>query len=186
MSSIIFVTGGSRSGKSRFAEGLLDEKDDVLYIASGIAFDNEMKRRIEQHRERRNQAWDTLEAYRDFVSLIPGSLAGKSHILFDCVTVMISNLMVVDRSIDWDAADNRIIEGLHAEIQNEVEGFLDAVREFEGKVIVVSNEVGMGLVPDTPLGRHFRDIAGSINQLIALRADEVWFLVSGVPMKIKG
>lgn len=185
MGKVTFITGGARSGKSRFAESLLAGRDDVLYVATAIGFDDEMRDRIARHRQRRNPAWETIECYRDFGRVLPGRLAGRGHILLDCVTIMVSNLMVVDTDIDWDHADLDMVEMTAGTVRDEICGLMALAGDFDGETIIVSNEVGMGLVPPAPLGRHYRDIAGKINMIIASKSDAVYFMVSGIPMKIK-
>ncbi|MBN2158437.1 MAG: bifunctional adenosylcobinamide kinase/adenosylcobinamide-phosphate guanylyltransferase [Spirochaetes bacterium] len=186
MGKIIFITGGARSGKSRFAETLLSGKKDVLYVATALGFDDEMRDRIARHRSHRDPAWVTVECYRDLAATLKGKLEGRCHILFDCVTLMINNRMVVDSRIEWDRASMEDVDKLEKEIRMEVSDLVTLAREFKGETIIVSNELGMGLVPATPLGRHYRDIAGKINQEIAGAADLVYFMISGIPMKVKG
>lgn len=186
MGKITFITGGARSGKSRHAEELLKNVDNALYIATAIPFDDEMKERIDKHRKRRNSKWSTIEAYKDIDSVYKNHTSGISHILFDCITVMISNLMMMEQETDWDNADMDLINRLDNKVGNEIEKFIQEAISFPGETIIVSNELGMGIVPPTPLGRYFRDIAGKANQQIAGHADEVYFMVSGIPVKIKG
>lgn len=186
MGKITLITGGARSGKSRFAEELLKGEDNVLYIATGIAFDYEMKDRIVKHRADRNAAWETVEAHRNLDSVLINIIKDKKYILIDCLTLMVSNLMVLDNEIDWDKADIETANGLEKEIQAELGNLLKFAKEFPGETIIVTNEIGMGVVPPVPLGRYYRDIAGRMNQIVAEAADEVYFLVSGIPVKIKG
>jgi len=186
MGKLIFVTGGARSGKSRFAEELLDGIDDVLYIATAVAFDDEMRERIKLHRERRNPLWKTVEGYRETGFVINEHSSGSLALLLDCITVLVTNLMLSDQSIDWDQISTSEIDDIEENINFEIDKLLEAVRSFKGTAVVVSNEVGMGIVPAAPLSRHFRDIAGRVNQRIAASADDVYFTVSGIPLKIKG
>ncbi len=185
MGKIIFITGGARSGKSSFAESLLAGKDNVLYVATGIGFDDEMKDRIARHRSRRNPAWKTVECYRDLVRTLGKELPAIDHILLDCVTIMVSNFMVLDAGVDWDSAAMEDVDAIEDVIRKEMAAFLNMAKAFRGDTLIVSNEVGLGLVPPAPLGRYYRDIAGKMNQVIAGIADEAYFMVSGIPMKIK-
>lgn len=185
MGTLIFITGGARSGKSRFAESLLSGRNDVLYVATGIGFDEEMRDRISRHRSQRNPSWETVECYRDFPAMLGGRLAGRGAILLDCITIMINNIMVVDSGVDWDSAGMDEADRAEEVIREEISGFMRVAAGFNGVTIVVSNELGMGIVPAAPLGRYYRDIAGKINQLIAADADEVYFMVSGLPQRIK-
>jgi adenosylcobinamide kinase/adenosylcobinamide-phosphate guanylyltransferase len=185
MGKIIFITGGARSGKSRFAESLLAGKDDVVYVATAIGFDDEMRERIARHRKRRNPRWETIECYRDFGILRGERLKGRRHILLDCITLMVSNVMLQDSEIDWDRAGPVDADRVEKMALGEASRFLVVAREFEGETVIVSNELGMGLVPPNPLGRYCRDITGTVNMLIASEADEVYFMASGIPLKIK-
>ena len=186
MGKIIFITGGARSGKSMFAESLLSGKNDVLYVATAIESDEEMKERIARHKSRRNPSWETIEVYRDFSRVMKDTLTDKGYILLDCVTIMVSSLMVMDSGIDWDSARLDDVDAVEEKIANEVSGFIAIAREFRGETIIVSNELGMGLVPPNALGRHFRDLAGRVNRMIAAEAEDVYIMVSGIPVKIKG
>jgi adenosylcobinamide kinase / adenosylcobinamide-phosphate guanylyltransferase len=186
MGKMIFVTGGGRSGKSAFAEDLLKDVNDVLYIATATPFDDEMKERIRIHRLRRNPSWTTIEAYRGLGESIREYAGAKGSILLDCVTVMISSLMFADSASDWENADIHKMYYLEKRVVSEINEFISSARDFSGKTVIVSNEIGMGIVPATPLSRGFRDIAGKVNQNIAAASDEVYLVVSGIPVKIKG
>jgi adenosylcobinamide kinase / adenosylcobinamide-phosphate guanylyltransferase len=185
MGKIIFVTGGARSGKSTFAEKLALESEKVIYIATSIPFDNEMKRRVEIHRERRNKNWKTIETFNNFDKTLSPELTGVNTILLDCITVMITNIMFEEYT-DWDNIKANEAEKIQKKVLDEIDNLIKIIKNFIGTSIIVSNEVGLGLVPPTPLGRYFRDIAGFANQKIASKADEVYFVVSGIPIKIKG
>lgn len=185
MGNIIFITGGARSGKSRFAESLLAGKDNVLYVATGIGFDDEMKDRIARHKSQRNPAWKTAECYRDLARSLRQDLPEGGYLLLDCVTIMVSNFMVLDAGVDWDKAGIDAADRIEKVIWKEISDFLAMARDYNGTTLIVSNELGMGIVPPTPLGRYYRDIAGKMNQVIAGAADEVFLMVSGIPAKIK-
>lgn len=185
MSHITLITGGARSGKSSFAEKILDNEDSVLYIATAIPFDDEMKDRIKKHKVRRNSCWELCEIYKNFDQQLPQKIINKKYILFDCLTIMISNLMTIDHDCDWDSASAKKISEIEKNVADEVNKLLKIIENYQGKVIIVTNEIGMGVVPPTPLGRHFRDIAGRINQKIARIANEVILMVSGINVKIK-
>lgn len=186
MGKITYVTGGARSGKSTFAEKYVVEKNlPKVYVATAIPFDNEMKIRVEKHREQRGSKWLTIEGYRGLGEKLKESIAGEKIILMDCLTNMVSNLMIMDREYDWDNITKRELHTLEEGIRGEVEEVLEYVVESDIELVVVSNELGMGLVPPYALGRHFRDIAGRMNQMIAERANEAYLIVSGLPMKLK-
>lgn len=184
MSKIIYITGGARSGKSTFAEILAENQGDkVLYIATAIPFDDGMKDRIKKHKIRRPESWGTLEAYKNFGM----HLSNNSYdtLLFDCITVMVTNLMLEDSNINWDTIDHETIDVIEASINSEISILLDTVREKDLNIIIVSNELGMGIVPENRLARIFRDIAGRVNQKIAEESDEAYFVVSGQKIRLK-
>jgi adenosylcobinamide kinase/adenosylcobinamide-phosphate guanylyltransferase len=176
----ILVLGGSRSGKSEFAEKIAaDTNKRVAYIATAAICDEEMAERVRLHQERRPGNWVTVEEKID----VPGVLAkyGQGDVLLlDCVTVWITNLLLEQQHSDLKSAsmknEQHILEQV-ARISEAVENGAD--------LIVVSSEVGLGLIPEYPLGRVFRDLAGKANQLLALKADSVFLLVAGIPMEIK-
>ncbi len=179
------MTGGARSGKSRFAEKKAsDFGDRVLYIATAVAFDEEMKERIRRHRQQRPSDWETLEAYRDFETSLPGLLAGRDAVLLDCVTVMVSNILL-QKAMDWEGISVEEINAVEKEVDSQVRSLLSIIKNAEIPFVLVTNELGMGVVPPYALGRAFRDIAGRVNQILAGEAEEVYLCVSGIPVKIK-
>lgn len=169
---IYFITGGARSGKSSFAEDLAkDITGKRAYIATAQALDPEMADKIEKHRKDRGNAWDTYEEPLAVDELLR-KLSGRYQVvLLDCLTLWLSNVMA---HADGDGAVTARSLQLVA-----------AIEAFPGSCIVVSNEVGLGIVPDNPLARKFRDFAGMLNQKMARSADEVYFTASGIPVKIK-
>lgn len=180
MSKLVVLTGGARSGKSSYAESLIKEEgENILYVATAIAFDSGMQDRIKKHRLQRPEKWQTLECYRNFSQLEKRNYDG---VLLDCMTIMVSNLML-DEDVDYDSCSHDVIDKIETKIQKQVEDMLEYFRE--QNLYIVTNEIGMGVVPPYRMGNIFRDIAGRINQKIAKRADEVYLLVSGLPVKIK-
>ena len=172
VAKLSLVLGGARSGKSRYAEGLIAAlpppwKPPWNYVATAEPGDAEMAERIAAHRARRGTAWQTIEAPRDLV----GSLQSRhgTPVLIDCLTLWLSNLVL-------GAAD----------IDTEITCFEHALAAVEAPVVMVANEVGYGLVPDYPLGRRFRDLQGMLNQRLAARADRVVLVVAGLPLALKG
>jgi len=163
---LTLILGGARSGKSRRAEALLTALPPPwTYIATAEAFDAEMEARIAEHRARRDGAWETLDAPRD----LPEALhRARPPVLVDCLTLWLSNLMLAE------AALGTATEALEA-----------ALRARTGPVVLVSNEVGQGIVPATPLGRRFRDAQGVLNQRMAALADQVELVVAGIPLRVK-
>ena len=182
MSKITLVTGGARSGKSSFAEKLLEASDDVLYIATAVRTDDEMAQRIAHHIRTRNQKWTTHEGFRDLDAAV--SEHKKPYILLDCVTNMISNLIYYNPQ-DPEQLSRAETQALYETIRTEFEKLLDRVIIEDRNLILVSNEVGMGLTSEYKLGRLFVDYAGFINQYLAARADQVYFMVSGLPLTVK-
>ena len=172
LSKVYFITGGARSGKSAFAEKLAaDLGGKRAYLATAQALDAEMVARIEHHRKRRGSAWDTFEEPLAVVELV-NKLSGRYDVvLLDCLTLWISNVMA---RTDGDDA-----------VIRQADLLVEAVMNMKGSCIIVSNEVGLGIVPDNALARRFRDLAGFVNQKVAQAADAAYLLTSGLPMKIK-
>ncbi len=162
------VLGGARSGKSTYAEGLLAH-GRALYLATGQAFDDEMADRIRLHRDRRGPHWQTLEEPLDLAGALDRVLDPERPVLVDCLTLWISNLMHAER--DVEAETGRLCEVLAAP---------------RGPVVLVSNEVGLGLVPDNRLARAFRDHQGRVNQRVAQTCSRVVFVAAGLPLFLKG
>ena len=193
---LIFVTGGAKSGKSKFAEEMLlklnNGKQKNIYLATSLIFDEEMKEKIRLHKKRRKNDWFTVETYKNFENELNNFFENndktKNNMLVDFLTNMITNIIFENKNIDWDNFEKKMyiqtLEKLNKNVENSVNKLLNVTNEFEN-VIIVSNELGMGLVPSYPLGRYFREIAGKMNQIVAEKADEVYFVVSGISMKIK-
>ncbi|RKD22498.1 adenosylcobinamide kinase /adenosylcobinamide-phosphate guanylyltransferase [Caminicella sporogenes DSM 14501] len=183
---IILITGGARSGKSSFAEKYVSEiGKKIAYIATAIPFDDGMKNRIKRHRESRPSEWTTFEMYRDIYKHIQKIAKKHDTVLLDCMTIMITNLMFDNSNIDWDKVDWEEVDDIENDIKEQIVLLIDEVKKAEINMVIVTNELGMGIVPESRLSRIFRDIAGRMNQLIAGKADEVYFIVSGIPVKIK-
>ena len=162
-SHVTFILGGARSGKSRHAEALVQAcPPPWRYVATAQAFDSEMTERIATHRARRPAGWETMEAALD----LPGALACEAPALVDCLTLWLSNLLLAEREPDWPA----LLRALEARSQ---------------PTVLVSNEVGLGIVPDNALARRFRAAAGVLHAQVAARADRVLLMVAGLPMVVK-
>jgi adenosylcobinamide kinase / adenosylcobinamide-phosphate guanylyltransferase len=163
------VLGGARSGKSRYAESLIAALPPPwLYIATAQGCDAEMAERIADHRTRRGNAWQTIEAPHDLASAL-STAPGTAPLLVDCVTLWLSNRMLAG-----------------ADVESEIRGLEAALDCRAGPVVLVSNEVGSGIVPDNALARRFRDLQGQLNQRLAAGANRVVLLVAGVPLIVKG
>jgi len=185
MSKLILITGGARSGKSSFAESMACKlSDKVLYLATAVPFDDEMKARIEKHKQSRPSFWDTHEGYQNLSDAVENA-KNYEVLLLDCVTVMLTNLLWEYPGIDFEKPDMDILNKAEEYVRHEFDKLLDAAQKFEGTLIMVTNELGSGLVPEAPIARSFRDIAGRVNQQIAARCCEVYLTVCGIPMKIK-
>lgn len=191
MGRLILVLGGARSGKSSYAEQQARQLggDSVLYVATSEAKDEEMVARVAAHRSGRPAAWRTLEAPLQVAQAIRGARSLEKVILVDCITFLVSNHLIAAAGPEQDPFDAPSADPFDARIEDQVVGEVQALaayaHEFEGAMLVVSNEVGLGLVPAYELGRAYRDILGRANQVLASHADEVLFLVAGIPMKVK-
>ena len=179
MGKIILVTGGTRSGKSTFAERLALKIGNgrAAYIATAQIFDDEVNFRVKLHRERRGDNWTTLEA--PFAAEEKISEAGKnfSAILFDCVTLYVSNFLC--------AAELDDEKSLHENLRGLIQELIDAAQNSDTTTIFVTNEVGAGIVPENKLARRFRDLAGIANQMLAAQADKVFLTVAGIAVDVK-
>ncbi|MCX5777089.1 MAG: bifunctional adenosylcobinamide kinase/adenosylcobinamide-phosphate guanylyltransferase [Candidatus Firestonebacteria bacterium] len=168
----IFITGGARSGKSSFAEKLaLKKAKDRVYIATMQGLDEEMKERIALHKEQRGPSWSTIEEPLELLFALKNNDKKGRVLLIDCLTLWVSNKMMKGHK--------------EKEILKAAESITMYSAAAKASVIVVSNEVGMGLVPDNKLGRDFRDIQGRVNRIFAERAAKMYFVVSGVPLEVK-
>lgn len=170
-SQLTLVLGGARSGKSAFAESLAQEAGlERVYVATGRSFDEEMKARIAAHKQMRNgKGWLTVEEPLDLATVLGTETSPGRIVLVDCLTLWITNLMMDGRDIGAECA-----------------GLAEAVPSFRGPVIFVSNEVGLGIVPDNRVSRDFRDHAGQFHQKMAKLANTVYFVAAGLPLKMKG
>jgi adenosylcobinamide kinase/adenosylcobinamide-phosphate guanylyltransferase len=174
--SIILILGGARSGKSRYAQELAEKLGrKVLYVATAEALDDEMKARIEAHRRSRPSSWKTVEAASNVAAAIADDVVDADVVIIDCLTLLLSN--VADEDAGVEVWEKRAAE--------ELDRLVALADGAAARFIVVSNEVGLGLVPAYPLGRGFRDVVGWANQMLARRAAEVYFMVAGIPLKLK-
>lgn len=170
MSKIIFIIGGARSGKSRHALKLANGKK-IAFIATCQPLDKEMKKRIALHKKARPLNWQTFEEFHDIPALLKKIGNKFDVILIDCLTLLITNLLLKKYN--------------SGEIENEIKKILSVLKTIKAKSIIVSNELGLGIVPRNKLAREFRDIAGRVNQIAASGSDQVFFMIAGIPLKIK-
>jgi adenosylcobinamide kinase/adenosylcobinamide-phosphate guanylyltransferase len=164
---LALVLGGARSGKSRYAETLVEAAGSGVYLATAAALDAEMAERIRRHRERRGKSWTTLEEPLEIARALTAVAAGRP-VLVDCLTLWLSNVIAAGR-----------------DVERETDALIDALAHRDAPVIAVANEVGLGIVPENALARLFRDHAGRLNQRVAARADRVVFMAAGLPLTLK-
>lgn len=165
----VLVLGGARSGKSRTALQLAEQTSSQrIYIATAQAFDDEMRERIALHRLERDRSWQTVDAPLELVQAIQTQTNPEKAVLVDCLTLWLSNVVLAER-----------------DPSREADELIRATREAQGPLILVSNEVGQGIVPSTPLGRSFRDEQGRLNQKMAEACDAVIFVAAGCPILLK-
>jgi adenosylcobinamide kinase/adenosylcobinamide-phosphate guanylyltransferase len=188
-SKTIVITGGARSGKSRFAEqyaselGSYDEQREIVYIATSQIYDEEMEKRVAIHRHRRSSDWRTIEEPYDLEAVLQRLAEEKvSVVLIDCVTLWISNLLL---HADVSGTEQWMDPHRSEHIFQRIADLATRVKEAPFSTIFVTNEVGDSLVPDYPLGRVFRDLAGRANQALAAKADEVFLVVCGIPLNLR-
>jgi adenosylcobinamide kinase / adenosylcobinamide-phosphate guanylyltransferase len=168
MAPLILVLGGARSGKSRHAERLIAEyKPPWIYVATAEALDEEMTQRIAEHRARRDERWETMEAPQALADVVRHAPADRP-LLVDCLTLWLSNRLIANADLD-----------------EETSALVRALDMRSAPTLVVSNEVGLGIVPDNALARRFRDAVGIANQRLAARADRVDFVAAGLPLRLK-
>ena len=164
------ILGGARSGKSRYALELGESLGvDRVFVATGVGFDEGMRERIDRHRADRDVSWRTVEEVVEVWGVIESECGEGRVVVLDCLTLWLNNLMLEERDVESD-----------------LERLVESLEDVEGELILVSNEIGLGLVPDTELGREFRDLHGRMNQRVAGVCDRVLFMVAGLPVVVKG
>ncbi len=178
---LVLVLGGARSGKSQFAQELaMQWGEKVLFVATGEARDEEMRQRIEAHRRTRPPGWRTIEAPLSVGRRITEAAGDAQVVILDCLTLLVSN--VLGRCGHPERIDAELAA---REVAAEIAGLADCIDRARASFVLVSNEVGLGLVPDNPLGRVYRDCLGKANRELAQRADVVYLMMAGIPMIIK-
>lgn len=181
MGELTLILGGARSGKSSYAEQMAREAEQpVLFIATAQALDDEMRARIQKHRAARAPEWRTLEAPINAGAVLRAQSSGPPDevVILDCITLLVSNVLL---ALPEGAPSERMMQS----VQAEIESLLEARAGLGGRWLMVSNEVGLGVVPPYPLGRMYRDALGWANQRLARAADRVILMVAGIPMVIK-
>ena len=179
MAKLILITGGARSGKSSFALTLAESiSAKRLFVATCPNLDQEMSARVERHRdERRGRGWATVERPTELAALFTDDVAGFAVVLIDCLTLWVNNLLFTASDGGESIDDFRIGE--------LCEEWLRQAEKYDGTVICVTNEVGLGIVPDNPLARRYRDLVGTCNQIIGRKAEEVVLVSCGIPLYLK-
>lgn len=179
MGRLILVTGGARSGKSSFAEKYAAKYGTkIAYIATSQIFDKEMEFRVQLHKERRPADWQTFEAPLDAHKAVQQAAESCDMLLFDCLTVYMSNLLCSLDSLD-NSAEN------YALVKEKCHALIEVAQASDSTLLVVTNEVGDGIVPDNHLAREFRDLAGLANQLLAEAAERVYLVTAGIAVDLK-
>ncbi len=179
----ILLIGGARSGKSHFAQELaLKSGEPVLFVATAEAGDEEMRRRIEAHRRSRPTGWSTLEVTTHIGSQIVQNIGGTRVVIVDCITLLVTNILGQHGYQTDEQTDAAHIE---SEVAGEINELIQCINRVDASFIMVTNEVGTGLVPVSSTGRLYRDVLGKANQILAEYADEIYLMVAGLPIPIK-
>jgi adenosylcobinamide kinase/adenosylcobinamide-phosphate guanylyltransferase len=175
----ILIIGGARSGKSRFAVELaLKLGGRVLFVATAVAGDEEMRQRIEEHQRARPSAWRTLEVTTHVGSQISQQIGGAQVVIVDCITLLVNNILS-------QYSPRTAASIMEQKVTGEINELVECINHTDASFIIVTNEVGTGLVPANRVGRLYRDLLGKTNQLLAQQVDEVYLMVAGLPVQIK-
>jgi len=183
VSKMILLLGGARSGKSRYAQELAQKTNrKVLFVATATAGDEDMRRRIIKHQNERPRDWITLEASTHIGRYIENDIGDARVVIIDDITLLVNNLFFEIDGLDFDQVDESLLD---KKVKAEIKELLACIKKTDADYIVISNEVGLGLVPDNHMGRLYRDILGRANQLLAQDATEVYLMVAGIPLRVK-
>jgi adenosylcobinamide kinase/adenosylcobinamide-phosphate guanylyltransferase len=175
----ILITGGARSGKSRLAAELAAKAGGmVLFVATAEAGDDEMKRRIEAHRKARPKDWKTLEATTHIGDRIAENIGGAKTVIIDCITLLVSNIF-------GEQGGKARAAALEKAVTAEINELLECIKKTKADFIIVTNEVGLGIIPGDRISRLYRDLLGKVNQTLAEHVNEVYFMVAGIPVVVK-
>ncbi len=179
----ILILGGARSGKSYFAQKLAQELGKpVLFVATAVAGDEEMKQRIEEHQRARPAAWSTLEVTTHIGNQISQKIGGAQVVIVDCITLLVNNIFSQCIDQTSEEIDAPLIE---KKVTSEISDLVECTNRIDASFIMVTNEVGMGLVPANKMGRLYRDVLGKANQFLAQGVDQVYLMAAGLPVQIK-
>ncbi len=179
----VLIIGGARSGKSNYAQELaLKFPQPVLFVATAEAGDEEMRQRIQKHRKARLATWRTLEVTTHVGSHILQSIGGARTVIVDCITLLVNNIFGQHNDTTGELIDVRLIERA---VKAEIRELVDCIGQTKASFIIVTNEVGLGLVPANKINRLYRDLLGKANQMLAQHVDEVYLMAAGLPVKVK-
>ena len=183
MSKTTLIIGGARSGKSHFAQELaMKSAQPVLFVATAEAGDEEMRQRIEEHQKARPAGWETLEVSTRIGSQIRQKIGKAQTVIVDFITLLVNNIFNQYYDPTTEQIDSPLIE---KEVMAEIDELVDCINQVKANFIIVTNEVGLGLVPADKMSRLYRDLLGRANQILAQRADEVLLMVAGIPVPVK-
>ena len=183
MKKIILLLGGARSGKSHYAQQYaLQNGEKILFVATATAGDEDIRLRIAKHKKDRPSNWRTLEATTEIGTQIEAHAGDAELIIIDCITMLVNNIFSRYDDKQFDTIEETALEKA---VVAEIEQLQKCFKKLDASFLIISNEVGLGLVPDNRMGRLYRDILGRANQMLAQTADEVFLLVAGIPLRIK-
>jgi adenosylcobinamide kinase/adenosylcobinamide-phosphate guanylyltransferase len=182
LKTITLLLGGARSGKSYYAQEEAKKADKVLFVATAEAGDADMRRRIRKHQEDRPANWRTLEATTHIGRRIGETIGDESLVIIDCITLLVTNVICQLDEKDYDNCDEALLE---EQVYTEIKELQECLKKVNASFIVVSNEVGLGIVPDNRISRIYRDLLGRANQMLAQSADQVYLMVAGIPLRVK-
>jgi adenosylcobinamide kinase/adenosylcobinamide-phosphate guanylyltransferase len=177
------ILGGARSGKSAYAQEYARQKSArVLFVATATPGDEDMRLRIQKHQRERPADWRTLEAATHVGSQIAAQNGEAELVIIDCITLLVNNIFARHEEREFDTIPDSVLE---TEVMEEIDELKSCLNQSKASFIIISNEVGLGIVPDNRMGRLYRDILGRANQRLAQCSDEVYLLVAGIPLKVK-
>jgi adenosylcobinamide kinase / adenosylcobinamide-phosphate guanylyltransferase len=183
LKTVKLILGGARSGKSTFAQEYARKNANrVLFVATATAGDEDMRLRIEKHRSERPACWRTLEAYLHVGCRIEAEIGDAELVIIDCITLLINNLFACYDEAVFDNIQDSVLE---SRARSEIGELQTCLTKSTASFLIISNEVGLGIVPDNRMGRLYRDILGRVNQMLSQSSDEVYLLVAGIPLRVK-
>ncbi|HSW57502.1 MAG TPA: bifunctional adenosylcobinamide kinase/adenosylcobinamide-phosphate guanylyltransferase [Dehalococcoidales bacterium] len=182
MKTITLLLGGARSGKSYFAQEAAKKAEKVLFVATAQAGDEDMLRRIQKHQAERPANWRTVEATTHIGRCIEETIRTENLVIIDCITLLVTNIICQIDEKEYDSCDEAALESC---VLAEIKELQECLKNVNASFILVSNEVGSGIVPDNRISRIYRDLLGRANQMLAQSADEVYLMVAGIPLRVK-